>query len=169
MQEFGFMKFSPENIYLKVCSASFHRAQSASFLIWFPFRVCWRSATALANDSTLVEADGKWCSFVGSFTWAGSDDFSEVVLPSFTWKGQACIKILHLLFSLKWNILSPGLLPGCLFSSFQSQLGYHQFWEATSLKQVSTYILLHYPVSVYSPHILITEIILLTWLSEFTK
>ena len=38
MQEIGFIKFSPENIYLKACSARFPRAQSVPS--WAPFRVC---------------------------------------------------------------------------------------------------------------------------------
>ena len=33
MQEIWFIKFFPKNVYLKACSASFPRAQSASFLI----------------------------------------------------------------------------------------------------------------------------------------
>ena len=33
LQEIGFIKFSPENIYLKACSAHSPRAQKASFLI----------------------------------------------------------------------------------------------------------------------------------------
>ena len=44
----------------------FPRAQSASFLIstlWTPFRVCWRSAAAVASDLILQGADGK-CQFV---------------------------------------------------------------------------------------------------------
>lgn len=37
-----------------------------------------------------------------------------------------------------WNgIFSPRSSPGCLFSSFQTQIDYHHLQEATSLKQVS--------------------------------
>ena len=84
MSELGFIKFCSENIYLKVCSASFPRAQSTSLLIctlWIPFRVCCRSVTAVANDSILVEPDGKWhFFFVGSFTQASSN--SDLLLHS---------------------------------------------------------------------------------------
>ena len=40
MPEIEFIKLSPENICLKACSASFPRAQSASFLMFIlnPFR-----------------------------------------------------------------------------------------------------------------------------------
>ena len=62
MQEIGFIKFLLKiSNYLKASSASFLRAQSASFqfLPWTPFRV-WSSATAVASDSILVEPDGEW-------------------------------------------------------------------------------------------------------------
>ena len=60
MQETEFIKFSPENVYLRASFASFPRAQSASLWPspWTPFRVYCRSATAVANGLTLVELGG---------------------------------------------------------------------------------------------------------------
>ena len=62
MQEIGFIKFLLKiSNCLKASSASFLRAQSVFFLslLWTPFRL-WRSATAVASDSILVEPDGEW-------------------------------------------------------------------------------------------------------------
>ena len=53
---------SPENIYLKNCSANFPGAQSASLLISTvsSFQEGWGAAAATAHDSIHVEADGEF-------------------------------------------------------------------------------------------------------------
>ena len=55
MQETGFIKFSPKNVCLQACPASFARAQSALCWssLWTSFRVYHRSATEAADDLIL--------------------------------------------------------------------------------------------------------------------
>ena len=61
MQEIGFIKFSPENIYLKACSARFSRSTECLIPELHPELLsgCVKGQqTAVANDFILVEPDG---------------------------------------------------------------------------------------------------------------
>ena len=60
MQETGITQSSPENIYLRASSVSFPGTQSASSWSspWIPFKVYYRTVTAVADDLILVELDG---------------------------------------------------------------------------------------------------------------
>lgn len=59
-KKFGFIKFSLKNIIWMPILPVFpgHRMPHSWSLPWTPFRVCWKSATAVATDSILVEPSG---------------------------------------------------------------------------------------------------------------
>ena len=42
-----------------------HRVPQSWSLPWTPFRMCWRSVTAVASDFILAEPDGEWQFLVG--------------------------------------------------------------------------------------------------------
>lgn len=71
MQEFVFIKKSPENIYLRVCSASFLRAQSASFLTFTlnSFQSVLFVSNHMANEWILAEVGDKRHSLDGKLIY----------------------------------------------------------------------------------------------------
>ena len=76
MWKFEFIRSFPENIWL--CEGLFcqffqeHRVPHSWSLPGTPFRICWRSTTAMASDLILVEADGKCQVLVGSTSALGT-------------------------------------------------------------------------------------------------
>ena len=56
-----------------------HRGPPSWSPAWTPFRMCWRSATAVTSDLILVEAGGQWQFLVGSRNTRETDK-SAVIL-----------------------------------------------------------------------------------------
>ena len=60
---------------------------------WIPFRICWRSVTAVANDLILEEPDGKGHSFVGR-THLQVPSHRRLGLPHRTFRGNISIHLI---------------------------------------------------------------------------